>query len=104
MLGHNGLMGEVGGNWRGGEGLRNDVGRLGLGARQFGLSERLGFRTERSLWGGGSLQPSEWPGLDRLDRRDVPLSSRSAGGTYRGGPSGAARFVSRKPSRRVAVM
>jgi hypothetical protein len=55
-LGHSGLMGGVGGNWGGGEGLQNVAGRLGLGACQFGLSERFGFRARGSLWGGGSLQ------------------------------------------------
>ena len=81
----------------------NEIGRLGLGARQFGLSERVGLWTEGSLWGGGSLQPSEWPGLGRLDLREVPLSSRSAGGTYRGDPSRSTRVVVRKRARRVAV-
>ena len=27
ILGHNGLMGEMGGDWGGGEGLQNDVGQ-----------------------------------------------------------------------------
>src|ERR1700690_954373 len=77
----NGLVEGVG-DWGGGEGFLNEIGRLGLGARQFGLSERVGLWTEGSLWGGGSLQPSEWPGLGRLDLWEVLLSSRSAGGTY----------------------
>jgi hypothetical protein len=55
-LRHSGLTGGVGGDWGGGEGLRNVAGRLGLGARQFGLSERFGFRAKGSLWDGGSLQ------------------------------------------------
>ena len=55
-------MGGVGGDWGSNEGLRNVAGRLGLGARQFGLSERLMFRAEGSVWGGGSLQL-----LERLD-------------------------------------
>ena len=56
ILGHSGLTGGVGGDWGGSEGLRNEVGRLGLGARQFGLSKRFGFWAGGSLWGGGSLQ------------------------------------------------
>ena len=47
--GYNGLIGGAGGDWRGVVGFRNEIGRLGLGARQFGLSERLEFRTEGSL-------------------------------------------------------
>jgi hypothetical protein len=49
-------MGGVGGDWGSNEGLQNVVGWLGLGARQFGLSERLMFRAEGSIWDGGSLQ------------------------------------------------
>src|SRR5882724_13702108 len=73
---HNGLMSGVGGDWGGGKGLRHEVGRLGLGARQFGESERLGGLCGGSLCGGGSLQPSEWLGLDRFDLWEVPLLSR----------------------------
>ena len=62
ILGHSGLTGGVDGDWGGGEGHWNVVGQLGLGARQFRLSERLGFRARGSLWGGGSLQL-----LERLD-------------------------------------
>jgi hypothetical protein len=61
-VGHGGLISGVGGDWGSGEGFRNVAGRLGLGARQFGLSERFGFWVGRSLWGGGSLQL-----LERLD-------------------------------------
>jgi hypothetical protein len=50
---HNGFMGEAVGDWGGGEGVQNEMGRLGLGARQLGLSEHFGFW---SLWGGESLQ------------------------------------------------
>jgi hypothetical protein len=66
-----GLVGEAGGDRGGGEGFQKEVGRLGLGARQFGLSERFRLRARGSLWGGGSLQPSEWPGLGRPDPLDV---------------------------------
>jgi hypothetical protein len=34
-----GFTGEAGGNWRDGERLWNEMGQLGLGAHQFGLSE-----------------------------------------------------------------
>jgi hypothetical protein len=60
ISGHSGLMSGVGGDWGCGEGLWNEVGRLGLGACQFGLSKHFGFRTGGSLWGGGSLQLLEW--------------------------------------------
>jgi len=64
----------------GGDGLRNEAGRFGLGARQFGLSERFQPRVGRSLWGGGSLQSPEWWGLDFWDLWEVLLLPRSAGG------------------------
>ena len=38
-----------GGDCGGGEGLRNEAGRLGLGARQFGLSDGLGLQIGGSL-------------------------------------------------------
>ena len=60
ISGHRGLVGGVGGDWGSGEELRNEMGRLGLGARQFSESEGFGFGAEGSLWGGGSLQLSEW--------------------------------------------
>ena len=101
--GYDGLIGGAGSDWRGGEGFLNEVGQLGLGARQFGLSERFGLRAEGSLWGGGSLQPSEWPGLGRLDLWEVPLSSRSTGGTYQGDSSRSAHVVVRKRACRIAV-
>jgi hypothetical protein len=53
---HSGLTGGVGGDWGGGEGLRNVTGQLGLGICQFWLSEHFGFWAKGSLWGGGSLQ------------------------------------------------
>jgi hypothetical protein len=49
ISGNSGLVGRVGGDWGGGEGLQNEVGWLGLGVRQFGLSERVWPRVERSL-------------------------------------------------------
>ena len=55
ISGHNELLGEAGGDWGGGEELRNEAGQFGLGARQFGLSEGLGLQVGESLWGGGSL-------------------------------------------------
>jgi hypothetical protein len=63
MWGHSGHMGGVGDDWGGGEWLWNEAGRLGLGACQFGLSERFRPRSEDSLWGGGSLQSLEWQRL-----------------------------------------
>jgi hypothetical protein len=56
-----------------------------------------------SIQGGGSLQPSEQLGTERLDLWEIPLSSQSAGGTYRGNPMGVPRFVARRPSQHVAV-
>jgi len=55
--------GATGGDWGGDEGLRNVMGQLGLGMRQFGLSERFRPHVERFSWGGGSLQSLEWRGL-----------------------------------------
>ena len=94
--GYDGLIGGADGDWGGVGGFQKEAGRLGLGARQFGLSKRFGMWTEGSLWGGGSLQPLEWPGLDRLDLQEVPLSSRSAGGMYRGDPLHSVCVVVRK--------
>jgi hypothetical protein len=53
-------MSGVGGDWGGGDGLRNVTGWLGLGVCQFGLSERFRFRAEGFIWGGESLQLLEW--------------------------------------------
>ena len=102
--GYDGLIGGADSDWGGAEGFRKEAGWLGLGARQFGLSEHFGMWTEGSLWGGGSLQPLERPGLDRLGLREVPLSSQSAGGTYQGDPSRSMRVVVQKRVCRVAVM
>jgi hypothetical protein len=55
-----GLAGEADGDWGGGEGFQKEAGRLGLGTRQFGLSEHFGLWIGGSLWGGRSLQSSEW--------------------------------------------
>ena len=56
-----GGTGEGGEDWGGGgDGLRKEAGRLGLGARQSGESEGLGL-LGRSLCGGESLQSfEEW--------------------------------------------
>jgi hypothetical protein len=43
-----GLVGGIGGDW-GSEGFQKEVGRLGLGARQSGESERFGFPAGESL-------------------------------------------------------
>ena len=65
ISGRNEHVGEAGGELAGGVGgcgdaggLRNVMGQLGLGARQFGLSERLGGLCRGSLCGGGSLRTS----------------------------------------------
>jgi hypothetical protein len=71
--GHDRLIGGAGCNWRGDEGFQNEIGRLGLGACQFELFKHFGFRTKGSLCGGRSLQPSERPGLDRLDLWEIPM-------------------------------
>ena len=84
--GCSGLAVGVSGDWGGGEGFRKEAGRLGLGACQFGESERLGLLADGSLWGGRSLQSPKGLGLGSWDLQDVRLPSRSAGGMYRGGP------------------
>jgi hypothetical protein len=70
----------------GGEGFLNETGRLGLGARQFGESERLGRLWGGSLCGGESLQSLEGRVWGSQDLQEVRTSLQSAGGTYRGGP------------------
>jgi hypothetical protein len=55
--------GEGGGDWGGGEGFLKEVGQLGLGVRQSGESERLGFGVKGSIWGGRSLRSLDWWGL-----------------------------------------
>ena len=84
-------------------GFQNEIRQLGLGAHQFGLSEHFGLQTEGSLWGGGSLQPSEWLGLGRLDLWEVLLSSRSAGGMYQGDLSHSVCVVVRKCAHCIAA-
>jgi len=62
--------GGVGGDWRSGEGLQHEVGWLGLGARQFGLSERLALELGGpygvvglfSLWSGRAWYLGPWRG------------------------------------------
>jgi hypothetical protein len=58
-----GGTGEGGGDWGGGEGFLKEVWRLGLGARQSGESEGLGFGVKGSIWGGRSLCSLDWWGL-----------------------------------------
>jgi hypothetical protein len=82
-----GVRGGRGNSEGGGEGLLNEVGRLGLGARQFGESERLGRLWGGSLCGGRSLQSLEGQVWGSRDLQEVRTLLRSAGGTYRGGPS-----------------
>jgi len=60
ISGNSGLMCRVGGDWGGGERLQYEVGQLGLGVCQFGESEHLRGLCGGSLWGGRSLQASEW--------------------------------------------
>ena len=100
MLGH---KGEVGGDWGGGDRLQHEVGRLGLGARQFGKSERLGGLCSGSLCGGGSLRASRGHGVRCWDLYGVSPSLQRAGGMYRGGPLCVARVVARTRSQWVAV-
>jgi hypothetical protein len=54
-------MGGVGGDWGGGEGPQNKTGQLGLGVRQFGLSEQFGLYGSGGLYGAAGLS-SPWNG------------------------------------------
>ena len=73
--------GVYGGEGECGSGVLKETGQSGLGARQFGESERFGAGLGEPACGSGSLRYSEWLGLGLRDPREVLLSPRSAGGT-----------------------
>jgi hypothetical protein len=109
ISGQNERVGEAGGEFAGGVGgwgdaggLRNVMGWLGLGVRQFGLSECLGRLCRGSLCGGGSLRTSWDHGTRRWDLWGVSPSLQRVGGTYRGGPGCTAHVVAKR-ARRVSV-
>jgi hypothetical protein len=95
----------ISGGCRGsGEGFLKEAGRLGLGACQFGESERFGLGFGGSTWGGGSLQSAEGWDSGSRDLQEVRSSLWSAGGTYHCGLSSFERIRLRFRAGLVAVM